>query len=71
MVAGFPSGHVKGPREAEGRPMTPDIMNAPAHYFHAGFILISVANLIVILLMVLVFVLAVLLPFPGGRKTER
>jgi hypothetical protein len=51
--------------------MTPSFMNAPAHYFHAGFILISVANLIVIVLMVLVFVLAVLLPFPGGRGTER
>lgn len=55
----------------EGRPMTPDFMNAPAHYFHAGFILISVANLVVIALMVLVFILAIWLPFPGGRKTER
>jgi hypothetical protein len=48
--------------------MTPSFMNAPAHYFHAGFILISAANLIVILLMVLVFILAVLLPFPSGRS---
>jgi hypothetical protein len=55
----------------EDRPqMTPDFMNAPAHYFHAGFILISVANLIVIVLMLLVFILAVVLPFPGGRRTE-
>ncbi len=51
--------------------MTPDFMNAPAHYFHAGFILISVANLIVIALMVLVFILAVVLPFPGGRRSQR
>jgi hypothetical protein len=42
-------------------------MNGPIHYFHAGFILISAANLTVILLMILVFILAVLLPFPGGR----
>ncbi len=49
--------------------MTPDFMNAPAHYFHAGFILISAANLIVIALMVLVFILAVVLPFPGGRRS--
>ena len=49
--------------------MTPGFMNAPAHYFHAGFILISAANLIVIALMVLVFALAVLLPFPGGRRS--
>jgi hypothetical protein len=45
-------------------------MNAPAHYFHAGFILISAANLIVILLMIAVFALAVLLPVPG-RKEEQ
>lgn len=48
--------------------MPPHIMNAPAHYFHAGFILISAANLIVIVLMVMVFVLAVLLPFPGREE---
>jgi hypothetical protein len=46
-------------------------MNAAAHYFHWGFILISVANLTVILLMILVFVLAILLPFPGGKRNER
>lgn len=51
--------------------MTPDFMNAPAHYFQAGFILISVANLLVILLMVLVFVLALVLPFPGGKQSHR
>jgi len=48
--------------------MPPGFINGPAHYFHAGFILISAANLIVILLMILVFALAVLLPFPG--KTD-
>ncbi len=46
-------------------------MNGSAHYFHWGFILISVANLIVIGLMVLVFVLAVLLPFPGSKRSTR
>lgn len=51
--------------------MTPHFMNAPAHYFHAGFILISTANLIVILLMVTVFVLAMLLPFPGSQRHKR
>jgi hypothetical protein len=45
-------------------------MNAAAHYFHWGFILISVANLTVILLMIVVLALAVLLPFPGGRKNH-
>ncbi len=42
-------------------------MDSPAAYFHWGFVLISVPNLIVIGLMVLVFILAVLLPMPGDR----
>jgi hypothetical protein len=46
-------------------------MNAPAHYFHWGFILISTANLIVIGLMIAVFIAAMLLPFPGGRRRNR
>jgi len=46
-------------------------MNAATHYFHWGFILITAANLIVIALMILVFILAVLLPFPGPRRNDR
>jgi len=38
------------------------------HFLHWGVIQISVANLIVIGLMLLVFALAVLIPFGGGRK---
>jgi hypothetical protein len=38
------------------------------HYVHSGWFLISDANLIVIGLMIVVFVLAIALPFPGGRK---
>ena len=37
-------------------------------YLHWHFIYISVANLIVICLMLVVFVLAILLPFPGHRS---
>ena len=36
-------------------------------YIHWGFIQISVANLVVIGLMVVVFVLAILLPFPKRK----
>ena len=43
-------------------------LTGPGHYLHWGFIQISLANAIVILLMIIVFVLAILLPFPGGRK---
>jgi hypothetical protein len=46
-------------------------LNGSGRYVHWGFIQISVANLVVIALMVIVFVLAILLPFPkrkGGRQ---
>jgi hypothetical protein len=42
-------------------------LNHPGHYVHWGVIQISVANLVVIGVMVLLFVLALLLPFPKGR----
>ena len=38
------------------------------YYIHWGVIQISAANLLVIGLMVLVFFLAILLPFPKGRR---
>ena len=52
-----------------------DLMAAPlnlnhvGHYVTWGVIQVSVANLVVIAAMVVVFVLALLLPFPGGRKS--
>ncbi|HYA00245.1 MAG TPA: hypothetical protein VEK76_07820 [Candidatus Binatia bacterium] len=42
-------------------------MDAPATYFHWGFILISLPNLVLILVMILLFVAALLLPLPGHR----
>ena len=38
------------------------------HYLHWSVVTISVTNAIVIGLMVLVFVLAILIPFPHGRN---
>jgi hypothetical protein len=46
-------------------------LNGPGRYVHWGFIQISVANLVVIALIVVVFVAAVLVPFPrrsGGAR---
>lgn len=43
-------------------------LNTLGHYLHWHFIQISVANFIVIVLMVLTFVAALLLPFPGKRR---
>ena len=48
-------------------------VNTPADYLHWGFILISVPNLILIGGMVVVFVAALLLPFPRhdeGSESE-
>ena len=42
-------------------------LNGPGHYLHWGVVQISVANLVVIGVMVLVFVLALVPPFPKGR----
>lgn len=42
-------------------------LNGSGRYIHWGFIQISVANFVVILLMVAVFVLAILLPFPKRK----
>lgn len=45
-------------------------MDAPARVVEWGFIQISVPNLIVIGLMIAVFVLALVVPFPGHRDSE-
>ena len=42
-------------------------LNGSGRYIHWGFIQISVANFVVIVLMVIVFVLAILLPFPRRK----
>ena len=39
-------------------------LDQPAHYVHWHFFQMSVANVVVILLMIAVFVAAILLPFP-------
>jgi hypothetical protein len=41
-------------------------LNHPGHYVHWGVIQISWANLLVIIAMIVVFVAAILLPFPKG-----
>jgi hypothetical protein len=45
-------------------------LNHPGRYVHWGVIQISVANLVLILLMVAVFAAAILLPFPGNRRRK-
>ena len=45
-------------------------LNAPGHYIHWGFILLSLANFLVIIAMLIVFVLALTLPFVHSRRTH-
>ncbi len=45
-------------------------LNHPAHTVHWHFFLMSVSNIVVIVVMLVVFVAALLAPFPGrgGRR---
>lgn len=45
-------------------------LNGPGHYIELGVIKISVANLVVILIMIALFVAALFLPFPGRRRDK-
>ncbi|HEV3405677.1 MAG TPA: hypothetical protein VG364_03680 [Candidatus Dormibacteraeota bacterium] len=45
-------------------------MDSPTSYFHWGFILISVPNVLVIAGMVALFAIALIAPFPHGREDE-
>ena len=42
-------------------------LNGPGHYLSWGVIQISAANLVVIAVMLVIFALAIALPFPKGR----
>jgi hypothetical protein len=46
-------------------------LNHPAHYVHWHFFQMSVANIVVIALMLVVFAAAVAARVPGRRRDER
>jgi hypothetical protein len=43
-------------------------MDSPATYLHWGFIVISVPNLLVIAGMIVLFAVALVVPFPHGEE---
>lgn len=45
-------------------------MDSPTTYFHWGFILISLPNLAVIVGMIVLFAVALVVPFPHGGGEE-
>lgn len=44
-------------------------LSGPAHYLHWHFFQMSVANVVVIVLMIAVFVAAIFIPFPKRERT--
>ena len=46
-------------------------LNGPGNYLHWGFIQLSVANALLIALMVVVFIGAILIPFRRGKRRNR
>jgi hypothetical protein len=59
-----------GTMRVAGWPMSPINLNHPGRYVHWGVIQISVANLVLILVMIAIFAAAILLPFPGKRRRK-
>ncbi len=59
-------------RLLKGGVATPAVfnLNGPAHYVHWHFFQMSVANVVVIGLMIVVFVLALVIPFPKREIEE-
>ena len=53
-------------------PLAPAVfnLNGPAHYVHWHFFQMSMANVIVIGLMIAVFILAIVIPFPKREIEE-
>jgi uncharacterized membrane protein len=45
-------------------------MVAAGHYLHWGVISVSITNLIIVIAMLVLFGLALVVPFPGHRTTE-
>jgi large-conductance mechanosensitive channel len=46
------------------------LLGGHAYFLHWGVVQISLANFIVIALMIVIFVLALVLPFPHGRQRD-
>lgn len=52
-------------------PLPTGLLSGPARYLHWGIIQISVTNFVVIVAMIVVFVLALIVPFPGTERGAR
>jgi hypothetical protein len=46
------------------------LLSRPAYFLHWGVVQISLANFLVIIAMIILFVLALVIPFPHGRRAD-
>ena len=46
------------------------LLSRPAYFLHWGVVQISLANFIIIVVMLVLFVLALILPFPGAKGVK-
>jgi hypothetical protein len=58
------------PRSANPMPDTHGLLSGHAYFLHWGVIQISLTNFIIIALMLVIFALALVLPFPHGRHSQ-
>jgi hypothetical protein len=51
-------------------PSAHGLLSRHAYFLHWGVVQISLTNFIIIVLMLVLFVLALVLPFPGGKAVK-
>jgi len=51
-------------------PTAHGLLSRRTYFLHWGVVQISLTNFIIIVLMLVIFVLALILPFPGGKSVE-
>jgi hypothetical protein len=51
-------------------PSAHGLLSRRAYFLHWGVVQISLTNFIIIVLMLVLFVLALVLPFPGGKAAK-
>ncbi|HEY3089322.1 MAG TPA: hypothetical protein VGJ59_14845 [Jatrophihabitantaceae bacterium] len=55
---------------ASAMPNAHGLLSRRAYFLHWGVVQISLTNFIIIVLMVVLFALALVLPFPGGKAAK-
>jgi hypothetical protein len=59
---------VVAPLSASAVPSASGVLSRHAYFLHWGVVQISLTNFVIIVLMLVIFILALVLPFPGGKR---